>query len=236
MAMMAPSGFPAPASPTHGDNRTAHQPIPAPHGPSTGPPSCLVLHGLGGGVTSCRRSSRPSRPRVCGSRCPCCPVMKVPARSCRHPPGATGPRGRSGVSTTWPPTGPPVVVIGFSTGGTLALHLAEPQAGRAAGAPGPVPGDPLQPPDPDSTGDLPPLHRPGDAPSPPPCLRPFATGRSRRQVAASESFRTFNLAATLRPGADRGGQADRPDHHDPHADPPGPTRLGRRASQCQVAA
>jgi carboxylesterase len=98
-------------------------PVPAPIGAGTRP-SCLVLHGLGGGpyelgpLIDAMKSEglRVVAPVLPGHEGPG-PVMPA---SCRRDWSVAAEAAFDDLSAG----GAPVVVLGFSTGGTLALHLA----------------------------------------------------------------------------------------------------------------
>ncbi len=161
-----------------------------------GPPACLVLHGLGGGAFELA-------PLIEGLIRAGCAVLAptLPGHEVRGPvmPGSTWPEWIATAEAGFDELaslGRPVVVLGFSTGGTLALLLAtrRPVARLVLLAPFlairyagliPLPASLYLRPFARFLPDLP--RRPA----------PVRDPETRRRVDAIERFRTFSLRATL---------------------------------------
>lgn len=205
VAPLEPGTVPAPSWPRHppssigpGPTENSLQPIrletPSDAGPTR--PSCLVLHGLGGGayelspiIEALEAEGLPvSVPVLPGHEGPG-PIM--PSSSWRDWAAAV-----TAAYDDLSARGAPVVVIGFSTGATLALHLAgrRPVARQILLAPFLAIRFSHLIPIPPATylryiaRLIPDLRRR------PPAVR---DREARRQIATSSCFRTFSLGATL---------------------------------------
>ena len=220
-------GGSGPASPTASDPPRPDEPAcpTEPRARLDGRPSCLALHGLGGG------------PYELG---PLIEALERPGVRVSAPtlPGHDGP-GPVMPASTWADwvasaeaafddlaaSGGPVAVVGFSTGGDAGPAAGDPPAGGPAGPAGPVPGDPLQRPDPDPARGATSGRSPGSCPTSPGGPPAARDPEARRRLRAASPVPDLQPPRDpQRPGADRAGQAAGPLDPGPDPDPPGPAR------------